>query len=146
MLERRATVAGRAGGIGDGYRVCGEYCADLTRFQDVTQVRGEAVAQVDHGAQLNGRVQLLRFEHARRKRQVVPRQAAAEPSGDEDPVTRPRAAAGHRPPASGFTQHGDARDERTVPDVRISPGDRHVELIGKLQDAVEELLGEPRAA
>src|SRR5438309_9758101 len=95
-------------------------------------VRGQAVAHVDHGVQIDDGMKLKGFAHPRRDRQVSSQDAAAEGSGYHEPIPRLRAAAPYRAPSGRLSGDRDGDHEGAVPAIGITAHDRRVESIGGL--------------
>src|SRR5688572_22192361 len=97
-----------------------EFYTDVAGFGDVEEVGGEAVAEVEHRVEIDERVKPLGLGNAGGEGAVaLGCEAAAEGSGDEEPVAGFGAGASDGASAGGFAEDGDADDERAVPGIGV---------------------------
>src|SRR5262249_23631479 len=96
--------------------------AATTLLANVVHVRCEAVANIDHGVQLDGLMQLNRFTDARREIEVLAKDAAAERTGHEQPIARTSASARHGSAAGRLANDRYRYDQGSVPAVGVAAG------------------------
>src|ERR1700733_14304765 len=86
-----------------------------TLGEDVTQVAGEAVGEVDHCMKIDHFVERQGLGDPRSGLEMTPKQTAAKRAGDEDRVASFGAVTTNGATAGRLTQYGDGDDQRAVP-------------------------------
>src|SRR5215831_2502963 len=76
---------------GDGNCRCKQLCAHVAGFEDVPQIPGKAITDIDHGVNREMPAEPMGLRQARLELKMPPRQRATEFTGDEDRVSRLRA-------------------------------------------------------
>ncbi len=112
-------------------------------LEDVSQVGGQPVGDVDHGTQARRAVEGERFPDARFGAEVpAAEQASAQRSGDQDQVAGPGPRAPDGPQGRGLAQEGHVDDQRAVPGVRVAADQVDLEPVGHPLKARVEALGD----
>ena len=131
--------------VADGNRFGLEHRTAAALRAEMLDIGSQAVADIDHGMEVNQLVELERFAHARCERKVFPQDAAAQGPRDQKPITWLRSGAAHGAAGRRFAEYGDADDERTIPAIGVAARDRCIEAIGDVAQSSIQILGDRTA-
>src|ERR1700730_2434377 len=114
MLQRWAAVAHPMRSLGNGDRLRPDSRSAPALHAHVIDVRGEAVADVDHGMYVGCGEKLERLADTRSEFEVFAEDAAAEGPSHQKAVADSGAASTDRPARRRFSEDRDGNDEWSI--------------------------------
>ena len=116
--------------------------SNVTLIQQVMQIGGETIADVEHRVNIDHFFQQVHFAQSRLKHEMSPGETPSQRTGDEQPIPRLRTTAQNRTRTDQLTDNRHVDDQRSAPTVGVTTGHDDVVLIGQLDQSRVNIVSE----